>query len=325
MDLKGPYVALGDSYSAGEGLAPYEQGTQDLPAGDRCHRSASDAYPLLLRLTDTTTLDFRACSGAKIVNVFDLVQDHSGVPDSDGLQAGPGTLSPDVKLVTLTMSGNDLGFANVLGRCFTTTGCMEKPYLDQPTLTAWLDNRLAQIGTQLLSLYQRIATAAQSARILVLGYPLLLPTNIPSALSHPLCHVLFNRLGNQERDQIRSYIGRLDDTIQTDAAQAGIEYVDTASLFSGHGVCTGDAWIRFVGIDIRHLLDSGVSHAISDGTFHPNGTGQTMFARIVSCFVQINAAPQRTNGSQTTSTSSPSNVASTATMQDCVFAAEPSP
>jgi len=45
---EGVYIAIGDSYSAGEGLPPFQPGTEDVPDGDRCHRSVSDGYPLLI-------------------------------------------------------------------------------------------------------------------------------------------------------------------------------------------------------------------------------------------------------------------------------------
>ena len=63
------YLALGDSYSAGEGLPKFKSGTDTKT--DTCHRS-SKAYPQLvnnLGLPDTTWFTHKACSGA-IVDSF---------------------------------------------------------------------------------------------------------------------------------------------------------------------------------------------------------------------------------------------------------------
>src|SRR3954447_24676710 len=54
------YVALGDSYSAGEGVEPYEPRSGDYPEGDDCHRSLL-AYPRLLTFDHGVEVTFRAC------------------------------------------------------------------------------------------------------------------------------------------------------------------------------------------------------------------------------------------------------------------------
>src|SRR5437868_1539276 len=69
------YVALGDSYSAGEGLAPYSEGTDTPPNGNDCHRSQTQSYvELLAHEVNATTLKFLACSGAQTANIFQSEQ-----------------------------------------------------------------------------------------------------------------------------------------------------------------------------------------------------------------------------------------------------------
>jgi hypothetical protein len=73
------YVALGDSYAAGEGLGPYEVGSEHNPNGEpntdpaknTCHRSMADAYgslnqvsPLVLPELPMSQRSFWACAGA---------------------------------------------------------------------------------------------------------------------------------------------------------------------------------------------------------------------------------------------------------------------
>src|SRR4051812_3176431 len=73
LSSPGRYVALGDSYSAGEGLPPYVTGTENVPEGDRCHRS-DFGYPEQLKIVELdeagakkpVTPEFRACSGAEV-------------------------------------------------------------------------------------------------------------------------------------------------------------------------------------------------------------------------------------------------------------------
>ena len=54
------YVALGDSYTSGEGLDPYQDGSNT--NGNTCHRSKSQAYPELMAGRDSgLALEFHAC------------------------------------------------------------------------------------------------------------------------------------------------------------------------------------------------------------------------------------------------------------------------
>src|SRR3990170_2158558 len=91
----GTYVALGDSYSSGTGTRTY------ISDGTSCQRSAR-AYPPLIAASKFLTLNFRACSGARVADVA-----------STQLSAlGTGT-----NYVTVSVGGNDAGFAAVLTEC----------------------------------------------------------------------------------------------------------------------------------------------------------------------------------------------------------------
>jgi hypothetical protein len=286
IDLGGPsrYVALGDSYSAGEGLAPFEETTRDIDeGGDRCHRSLSFAYARLFEFVWPTTRNFRACSGAIVANVFDEVQEHSGVANDQGLQVEPGIAGEDVLLVTVTMGGNDVNFAKVLSFCFSQEPCPDLAYKDGMTLRDWAAARLEQLKTDLLGLYPRLRQAFPSARILVLGYPSLFPLKAPPLYKEHgvLCTALFRRWTLSEREAIRDWGFNLNRVIQeaTQAANSDIEFIDIASYFAGHEPCSaGGEWVRFIGL---------INRAVRDGSFHPLREGQAMMARIVSCYLDI--------------------------------------
>ena len=107
------YVALGDSFSSGEGNPRYDQGT-DVPA-DRCHRSPK-AYPHLLAEHvsewDLGPEDFAACSGSTIQNV---VYGQTSQTHREGMQLDK--LSGSTGKVTISIGGNDVNFVNVLQDC----------------------------------------------------------------------------------------------------------------------------------------------------------------------------------------------------------------
>jgi lysophospholipase L1-like esterase len=285
----GRYIALGDSYSAGEGLAPFQEGTQDISeGGDRCHRSNKKAYPLRLTFDPPRRRAFRACSGARAEHVFRTVQEHSGVPNGEGYQGRPRILGDDVALVTLTMGGNDLDFAKILITCARSLSCANNPYKGATTLDEWVQEQLESLRTELLTLYSRLRTSAPNARILLLGYPALFPERLPPPYDPQYlnCTVLSKGWGPSERIAVRQWGLDLNGMIQETANSAGVEYVDVFSHFVTHEPCgTGGEWVRFVPL-------SRIS-AIRDGWFHPNGLGQTMLARIVYCHLQVIPEPQK--------------------------------
>ena len=97
------WVAMGDSYAAGQGANDY--------SGGHCRRSANSYWALLhgsLRNGLTSPAEkFVACSGATTATVR-----------ADQLAA----LDPTTRLVTISVGGNDLGFAGVLTACVEPFG-----------------------------------------------------------------------------------------------------------------------------------------------------------------------------------------------------------
>ena len=86
------YVALGDSYSSGVGTGSYT-------LSSTCKRGVY-AYPYLYTQRHAgTSLTFVACSGAKT---------------SDVLATQVQSVTKSTTLVTMTIGGNDIGFANLI-------------------------------------------------------------------------------------------------------------------------------------------------------------------------------------------------------------------
>ncbi|MBO0777158.1 MAG: hypothetical protein J2P34_12685, partial [Actinobacteria bacterium] len=122
--IHGSYVALGDSYSAGEGLPPFATGT----ALTACDRSVSGAYPTLLyallhRQDARASLSFTACSGAVISDILRPAHRATVVPPQIS-----GAVQPSVGLVTLTIGGNNAIFSKVVATCVTAGNCLETQF-----------------------------------------------------------------------------------------------------------------------------------------------------------------------------------------------------
>ena len=123
------YVALGDSYASGEGI-PGARPDQWLSAfgtpwlsKDGCDRSAL-SYPMLVAKAEGVTENFKfvACSGAVTGSPSDASSFTNGVGSLvNGSNGEPSQLqalsSTNTTTVSLTIGGDDLGFATLLKDC----------------------------------------------------------------------------------------------------------------------------------------------------------------------------------------------------------------
>lgn len=103
------YVAMGDSYSSGEGSFNYDYDT----ISSACHRS-QDSYAFYLTQGHHAVLgdpNLVACSGASTADLF-----NSNIVNTNE-SAQLGSVNTDTQYVTITIGGNDLGFAGIMGAC----------------------------------------------------------------------------------------------------------------------------------------------------------------------------------------------------------------
>lgn len=221
----GTYVALGDSYSSGLGTRSY------LADGSQCKRSAQ-AYPSLIAAQQGLDLDFRACSGATI-------------PDVTNAQLG--ALSAATSLVTVSVGGNDAGFADVLTECatpFWAGDCDAAIDGAQAFISGTLPGRLT-------TLYSGIRSRATAARVVVVGYPRVFMGEDCNALTW---------FSPEEQARLNQTADQLNGVLAARAAAAGFAFVNPTSRFTGHAVCDDPEWIN------------GLSNPI-DESYHPNLAG----------------------------------------------------
>lgn len=223
------YVALGDSYSAGVGAGDY------YASSGSCHRSPH-GYPVLWAAAHSTNVfSFQACSGATTSNVR-----------SDQL----GALTAGTSLVTITVGGNDVGFAEVVATCKvgSSSVCSD-------AVTVAVEMARTVLPSALAATYGDIKARAPHAQLVVLGYPRLFETSTS-------CGLLGMSLTN--RQTLNRGADALDAVIQTQAAGAGASYVDVQSAFNAHRICASAPWIHGTTLpllDSYHPYAAGYSHA----------------------------------------------------------------
>ncbi len=244
------YVALGDSYSSGLGTRSY------LDDGTECRRSAQ-SYPALVAAARGWSLDLRACSGATI-------------PDVRAAQLG--ALSTSTQKVTLSVGGNDAGFADVLTECALpawASDCDAAIDQAQATISGTLPSALS-------SLYAQIGSRAPSADVVVVGYPRVFMGEDCNALTW---------FSPEEQTRLNATADRLNSLLAARASAAGFRFANPTSAFTGHAVCDDPEWLN------------GLSNPVEE-SYHPNVAGHRdgyaplVGARVASTSVRITAATQ---------------------------------
>lgn len=233
------YVALGDSYSSGEGNPPFEPRTDTLL--DRCHRSPQ-AWPLQLANDSTvlphlTIVGHSACSGA-------VASDITATPRSGELPQvlQLALLNPAPDLVTITIGGNDAGFAGVLASCFTMNG----PLNCTGVITAAKINANLFLRTWLKLTFRAVrAVVPSTTRIIVVGYPNIFPSAFSASVQ---AHCPW--LAKKELQGLDSLASLLNVKESQAAAAAGVEYDSVIGALNGHELCTplAKSWMYPIGL-----------------------------------------------------------------------------
>jgi lysophospholipase L1-like esterase len=203
------YVALGDSYSAGDG-AGNTSGSCDL---------SPNAFPALWAAANApASFTFAACSGATTTDVID---------------SQLSSLSAKTTLVSVTIGGNDVGFSSTLETCVldSTSSCESAVAADEKvannTLPGELDTMLSDIHAD-----------APNAKVIVLDYPDFYDLSVPVCVG----------LSSADHQTLDNGINDLDGVIATAAAANGDTFADVRSQFSGHELCDDAGWLNSLDI-----------------------------------------------------------------------------
>lgn len=232
------WVALGDSYSAGVGLGPVGPEKCDRDAGAYA-RLAKDA---LASAGQLAIADFRhiACKGAVTGDYWN--NQHNASPyQNDGTSRQRDAVTKNTNLVTLTLGGNDISFAEKIAGC-VIGNCGPDVYelsggngRDNPLDWDGLYNRLLGVY---LDVRQQMSP---SGHLFVLSYP------IPFSLGHT--GLGCNLMSAAEKLAANALSTRLGDTIfhavnEANRRKGNVHFVDWRTgtrLEDGYEVPSGYA------------------------------------------------------------------------------------
>ena len=201
--------------------------------GLSCQRSTS-AYPSLIAAARGYSLNFRACSGAKVADVTNTQ-----------LSA----LTASTNYVSISVGGNDAGFADVLTECATPWWAGDcDGAIDQAQ--AFINNTLPG---RLSTLYASIRTKAPNAKVVVVGYPRIFMGEDCNAGTW---------FSPEEMTRLNQTADLLNSRTSGQASAKGFSFANPTSRFIGHAVCDDPEWIN------------GLSNPISE-SYHPNKPGHS--------------------------------------------------
>jgi len=230
--VSGEYVALGDSYTSGP-VIPLQTGQ---PAA--CLRSDHN-YPSLVRGTLHSSV-FRdaSCSGA---TTEDMANAQTVTGGSNPPQLN--SLTDRTELVSLGIGGNDIGFTNIIETCAVQSstkplGAACRDYFHQNGRDE-IAGRIAATAAKVAGVLEAIGKRSPDAKVLVVGYPTLLPDTGPGC--YPL--VPFSPGDVAWLRQVEKHLNAM---LAEEAENAGAEYVDTYHSSIGHDMCQlpGTKWVE---------------------------------------------------------------------------------
>jgi len=239
------YVALGSSFASG----PMIPDTAD----QSCLRSTNN-YPGLVAAALKLSLTDVSCGAATTDHIVSTPQG-AHPPQIDAV-------TPDTKLVTVTIGGNDIDYT------VSNLVCANEGAKGQSCLAADVkpeDNarKLAALPAKMAATLQAIKQAAPKAKVIVLPYLRVMPASAtPCPPSVPM--------GSAELRYLVKYGNQLHAVLKRSAAAAKVDFVDSY-VPKGHHACAAPnrRWVE------------GQVPASPAFPFHPNAAGMKAQAKMI--------------------------------------------
>jgi lysophospholipase L1-like esterase len=243
------YVSLGDSYTSGPGIP-----TQ---VDANCARSDHNYPSLAAAERRMSTFKDVSCGGATTEQMWKA--QGTNPPQLNALKR-------DTDLVTVQIGGNDIGFSSIISTCAQLSSqdlagdpCrrhFRSSGVDELTL------RILDTAPKITRVLRAVHARAPHARVLVVGYPDLLPEDGSGCYpSVPFAAKDFPYLRDTGK--------RLNLMMRVVARLNGAEYVDTYGPTIGHDMCKAPE-IRWV---------EPLRPASPAAPAHPNAKGEAAMAR----------------------------------------------
>ncbi|WP_442813493.1 GDSL-type esterase/lipase family protein [Streptomyces sp. NBC_01244] len=320
-------VSLGDSYISGEAGrwkgnsltnsgsrtgtdrawvsgSSYDPGKVYGATAGGCHRSDSAEVKSAGAIADVAIN--LACSGAVSQNVFRAsnggVAFKGEAPQADQLAAV--AASNNVKVIALSIGGNDLGFADIIKECAYDFVLWNSYCYDdqQEGVNDKIDGVMADVGKsvdEVRAVMRGAGYADSSYRIVLQSYP----SPIPRGAENRYTQSDWSRLNtggcpfwNRDSDWARdSLVPQIAGRLKAVAAAKGAQFLDLKDMMQGREVCakaskqvTTAAPASAKTSEWARWIDSSETQGLVQESMHPNHFGQLAAGR---CLALVAAQP----------------------------------
>ena len=304
------YLALGDSYTSGEGAFDYLYGTDtDV---NHCHLSAN-SYPLLIsrQLFGASGGHTAACSGGKIQDISPnnlnnyRGQVSDGVPrherQTDNIRQLlanyiPGYLPQEEfvghyqpRRLTISVGGNDVGFGAIVQSCvqphlslLSENNTCFSSYEDRLEIKQSIDRTVPR----LVALYRQLIKKSPGSKFYAIGYPQVITGTGSCGLNV--------HLNKSEIQFAQGLIDYINAAVRLAANQASIDYVDISEALAGHKLCEASSYAIAVN-GVTAGKDSGLKRLkfLGSESYHPNSLGHELLGQAI--MRQTNNLEAKTN------------------------------
>lgn len=308
------YLALGDSFSSGEGDTEsnpqtgrkyYLDGT-DIEGSattpeEKCHIS-SRSYPFMLAITQGLPGDKMqsvACSGAHAAVDYAQEENDGYLGQANRLKLLdrdtrtlykaeakehfiPGRVQQiefvkkyKPRAITLTAGGNDADFGGIIGDCGGLGVCS---FANTSFGKARVGNGIQAQYAVLRQLYIDIQRASPTTKIYVIGYPQFFS-------AEKLRCPLNVRLSQEERQMVHEAVIYMNNVIESAARSAGVKYIDVENSLGSHKLCD-DEEPYVTGLARSGKISTSLLEMISVESFHPNAKGNKALAERITTVLE---------------------------------------
>lgn len=295
------YLALGDSFSSGEGVYNYRTATDFYVDDDNyniCHQSLS-SYPYLLNnILSPNWFGSVACSGAVQADVSDTedaylfskpqakmenISPQNVVNIKSNLIPGyvpqaSFTAQYTPTIATISLGGNDIGFGDIVTACiinkfFRGFESCNTDRFDREQVANSIDAEIPRLAATFRSIKQNLGG---DQKLYVIGYPKIVNyTNMLCSLNTPM--------NQSEREFADHLVDYLNEAVRIAASQAGARFLDMSSAFinSDHDyrLCGDDVYKAVNGIITAHDSSRKAGDLVAHESFHPNKLGHSLLAQ----------------------------------------------
>lgn len=308
-------VALGDSYSSGEGTGDYtrvsDQYGDDKAWRNSCRRSGhawsqqatipgapGTVASLTAQHHQNIDAQFVACSGARAHNLMSPSLLSGGAWQGEPAvgqygeisQLDQGSLNTNTTAVMLSIGGNDARFTKIGMSCATGIDCSAPDYRmegdDKPLGEKQEELINGYVRQSIQEVVRQVRLRAPNAAIFVMGYPHLFDTPCQYAVVLPPS-IPFG-FSPTETQFLNGLSDKMVSVLPSDAANR-VYGMDARSEFADHNICgSSEAYLHAARVGDTSVDDDGDPKQFSSmETLHPTRAGNQAYARILTDYMGL--------------------------------------